>query len=57
MSLTDYRTLGRSGLVVSPLCLGTMTFGPGPFGADEATSQSIFDAYRAALWGGERKRA
>ena len=48
MSLTDYRTLGRSGLVVSPLCLGTMTFGPGPFGADEATSQSIFDAYRAA---------
>jgi aryl-alcohol dehydrogenase-like predicted oxidoreductase len=27
MSLTDYRTLGRSGLRVSPLCLGTMTFG------------------------------
>lgn len=48
MLLTDYRTLGRSGLVVSPLCLGTMTFGPGPFGADEATSRSIFDAYRAA---------
>ncbi|KKC34894.1 aldo/keto reductase [Devosia psychrophila] len=48
MSLTDFRTLGRSGLVVSPLALGTMTFGPGPFGADEATSRSIFDAYRAA---------
>ena len=48
MSLTDYRTLGRSGLVVSPLALGTMTFGPGGWGADEATSRGIFDAYRAA---------
>lgn len=48
MSLTDFRTLGRSGLVVSPLALGAMTFGPGPFGADEATSRAIFDAYRAA---------
>lgn len=27
MNLTDYVTLGRSGLKVSPLCLGTMTFG------------------------------
>jgi len=27
MSLTAFRTLGRSGLVVSPLALGTMTFG------------------------------
>ncbi len=27
MPLTDYVTLGRSGLRVSPLCLGTMTFG------------------------------
>ena len=48
MSLTDFRTLGRSGLIVSPLCLGTMTFGPGSWGADEATSRSIFDAYRNA---------
>ena len=48
MSLTDFRTLGRSGLVVSPLALGTMTFGPGGWGADEATSRSIFDAYRDA---------
>jgi len=47
MSLTDFRTLGRSGLVVSPMALGAMTFGPGPFGADEATSRSVFDAYRA----------
>ena len=48
MSLTDFRTLGRSGLVVSPLALGTMTFGPGGWGADETTSRAIFDAYRAA---------
>ena len=48
MSLTDFRTLGRSGLVVSPLALGTMTFGPGDWGADESTSRTIFDAYRGA---------
>jgi aryl-alcohol dehydrogenase-like predicted oxidoreductase len=48
MSLLNYRTLGRSGLVVSPLALGTMTFGPGPFGTDEAGARAIFDAYRAA---------
>ena len=48
MSLTDFRTLGHSGLVVSPLALGTMTFGPGEWGADEAQSRAIFDAYRAA---------
>ncbi|MGL5011550.1 MAG: aldo/keto reductase, partial [Paracoccaceae bacterium] len=48
MSLTRYRTLGRSGLVVSPLALGTMTFGPGAWNADEATARAIFAAYRAA---------
>ncbi len=48
MSLTNFRTLGRSGLVVSPLALGTMTFGPGGWNADDATSRAIFDAYRAA---------
>lgn len=48
MSLVNFRTLGRSGLVVSPLSLGTMTFGPGEWGADEHTSRAIFDAYRAA---------
>lgn len=48
MSLTDFRTLGRSGLVVSPLALGTMTFGPGEWGADKETSRAIFDAYCAA---------
>jgi aryl-alcohol dehydrogenase-like predicted oxidoreductase len=30
MGLTDYMTLGRSGLRVSPLCLGTMTMTFGP---------------------------
>lgn len=48
MSLTKFRTLGRSGLVVSPLALGTMTFGPGEWSADDATSRAIFDAYRDA---------
>ena len=48
MSLTRYRTLGRSGLVVSPLALGTMTFGPGGWNADDAAARAMFDAYRAA---------
>lgn len=48
MSLTAFRTLGRSGLVVSPLALGTMTFGPGAWNADDATAREIFDRYRAA---------
>ncbi len=48
MSLRNYRTLGRSGLVVSPLALGTMTFGPGGWNADDATARAIFDAYRDA---------
>ncbi|GGD13340.1 aldo/keto reductase [Aquisalinus flavus] len=51
MSLASYRALGRSGLVISPLCLGTMTFGstgPGGWGADEAASRAIFNAYRDA---------
>ena len=48
MPLTTYRTLGRSGLVVSPLALGTMTFGQGPWGADADVSRAIFDAYRHA---------
>ena len=36
----DYRYLGRSGLKVSPLCLGAMMFGGE---TDEATSQRIID--------------
>ena len=37
----DYRKLGSSGLMVSPLCLGTMMFG-GP--TDEPTARRIIDA-------------
>ena len=29
MNLTSFRTLGRSGLRVSPITLGAMTFGDG----------------------------
>lgn len=36
----EYRKLGRTGLKVSELCLGTMTFG---WGADEPTSHAIMD--------------
>ena len=45
MDLTSYRTLGRSGLVVSPLALGTMTFGAERWGAAEPDSRQIFDRY------------
>lgn len=49
MELNHYRTLGRSGLRVSPLCLGTMTFGEDwGWGCDAATSKQIIDAYRDA---------
>lgn len=48
MPLTDFRTLGRSGLVVSPMCLGTMTFGTPGWGADDAAARTIFDVYRDA---------
>jgi aryl-alcohol dehydrogenase-like predicted oxidoreductase len=37
----EYRKLGRTGLKVSPLCLGTMNFGPH---ADEATSFAVMDS-------------
>ncbi|SEF25004.1 Predicted oxidoreductase [Amycolatopsis pretoriensis] len=43
--LDDYRALGRSGLRVSPLALGAMTFGTGPFCADDDTARKIFHAY------------
>ncbi len=45
MDLTRFRTLGRSGLAVSPMALGTMTFGTRRWGADEAQSRAIFAAY------------
>ncbi len=44
-----YKLFGRSGLRVSELALGTMTFGPDwGWGADQSTSQAIFDAYTDA---------
>ena len=45
MSLTDYRTLGRSGLATSPLALGTMTFGTTRWGSGEDNSRAVFNAY------------
>lgn len=46
VSLDTYRLLGRSGLRVSPLALGTMTFGSDwGWGADTAEARRIFDAY------------
>jgi aryl-alcohol dehydrogenase-like predicted oxidoreductase len=44
-----YVQLGRSGLKVSQLCLGTMTFGEEfGIGADERVSRQIFEAFVAA---------
>ena len=45
MQLNDYVTLGRSGLRVSPLTLGTMTFGNDRWGSDDAEARRIFDRY------------
>lgn len=46
MTLTNYRTLGRSGLRVSPLCLGAMTFGTGEnWTCDERTARALIDTY------------
>ncbi len=46
LELTSYWLLGRSGLRVSPLALGTMTFGADwGWGADEADARRIFDAF------------
>jgi aryl-alcohol dehydrogenase-like predicted oxidoreductase len=45
-ALDHYRTLGRSGLRVSPLCFGVMTFGKEwGWGADKETSRQLFDRY------------
>ena len=39
----EFRTLGRTGLRVSPIGLGVMTYG---WGADKVASKAIFDLYR-----------
>ena len=49
MKLNEYVTLGRSGLRVSPLCLGTMTFGrEWGWGSDEGAAAAILDHYLEA---------
>ncbi|HEY2531741.1 MAG TPA: aldo/keto reductase [Xanthobacteraceae bacterium] len=46
MPLNHYVTLGRSGLRVSPFCLGTMTFGEDlGWGSSPEESQRILDRY------------
>jgi aryl-alcohol dehydrogenase-like predicted oxidoreductase len=46
LALNRYRLLGRSALRVSPLCLGTMTFGTEwGWGADASVSRAQFDHY------------
>lgn len=48
-SLAEYSLLGRSGLRVSPLCLGTMTFGNEKgWGTAEKSAREIFDRYLEA---------
>jgi aryl-alcohol dehydrogenase-like predicted oxidoreductase len=48
MALDHYVTLGRSGLRVSPLCLGAMTFGEDlGWGSSVEESQRIIDQYVA----------
>ena len=48
MKLGDRFTLGKSGLVVSPLCLGTMTFGNKGWGSEDQVSEEIFRSYLEA---------
>lgn len=48
MKLNSYITLGRSGLRVSPVCLGSMTFGEdngSSWGASVATSEAMISRY------------
>ena len=45
-SLDTYRTLGRSGLRVSPLALGALTFGADwGWGSERDEARQVFDAY------------
>ena len=45
-SLNEYVTLGRSGLRVSPLSLGTMTFGTEwGWGSEEDVARAVFNTY------------
>lgn len=47
-TLDTYRLLGASGLRVSPLCMGCMTFGTEwGAGADKEQSRKLYDVYRS----------
>ena len=49
MTAMNYRLLGHSGLRVSDMSLGTMTFGTTTgWGVDEATARELYDTYREA---------
>jgi aryl-alcohol dehydrogenase-like predicted oxidoreductase len=45
MKLDDYRLLGRSGLRVSPLTLGAMTFAAGSWGSSDEEAAQMVDLY------------
>jgi aryl-alcohol dehydrogenase-like predicted oxidoreductase len=45
MTIHRYVSLGKSGLRVSPFCLGAMTFGQDAWGTDATASQQILDRY------------
>jgi aryl-alcohol dehydrogenase-like predicted oxidoreductase len=46
MKVNEYTTLGRTGLRVTPLCMGAMSFGTGwGWGVDEKASKALFDYY------------
>ena len=49
----DHVKFGRTGLRVSSLCLGTMTFGTQ---CDEATSADILETDKEAIAGGNLRR-
>ena len=49
MPLNHYVTLGRTGLRVSPFCLGTMTFGEDwGWGSSAKESEAVLSRYAAA---------
>lgn len=49
MHAMNYQLLGRSGLRVSDICLGTMTFGDDwGWGSPKEEAKTIYDAFREA---------
>lgn len=48
MNLANFRFLGRSGLIVSPLAPGTMSFGTPRRGSSADASRTIFEACTTA---------